>query len=460
MNRFFFYILFSLFITTVLNANNKTVYINTNKLKLIDFIKITSKAIDKTIILPQKKIKGDINLIQTGEVKTTDLYKILTLSLEQKGFETIEDGTVIKIVKKELVPKKISKKIQKKKANNVTSVFVLDNAKASNILKIIKPIIDEKEYSKKEKKPSITSDDESNSIVLIGQKDTVEYLKNIIKDLDKPRSQVYVHAKVIELSEYKTRDVGIKYGLDGAASGEYGLLSFAASLGGSSIAMNTASIGINIPDIKRGIALGASIKLLSSNGALDIVSEPSLLCINNKPSSIYIGQTKSIKTNSQVDSTGSVTSNTFNREDIGLKLSINPRILTNNKVVLDIQTLLEDVRTTTTNGQPDTSKKEIKTTAIVNSGESVIIGGLKKTIVDRTDESVPGLSDIPLIGGIFDNNTVVKDKINLVMVITPYIVPDSKDLAFITNELVKLQLLENRYTKDIEELYEKEKVTK
>lgn len=331
-------------------------------------------------------------------------------------------------------------------------VIYLKNAESKNVIKMLTGIITNKKYKDPNNKPYASSDDESNSIILMGQKEELGYFKELIKKLDIDRQQVYVQARIIEISENKTRDVGFRYGLSGSRTTSSGLLSFAASLTENAIIPSIPLISKegSIIDANRGVlAMGVSLNLLNQNGAAEIISEPSLLCINNKKSSIYIGQKFSIKTSSATKLDSTNTKDTFSREDVGLKLSIKPRISNGGKVLLEISTKIEDVsRSSGTNGQPDTSKKELETSAIVNDGESVILGGYIKATKSNTQDKVPFFGDIPIIGGLFRNNREVNDKINLVIIITPYIVPKAKDLTFVREKLAQLKLLEEKYTKD------------
>ena len=206
--------------------------------------------------------------------------------------------------------------------------------------------------------------------------------------------------------------------------------------------------GFNLSGISNALSLGVSINLLNQNGAADIISEPSLLCINNKASSIYVGQTISIKTGTTTSTAGTPT-NTYKREDVGLTLKVKPRISNGGKVLLDISTKLEDVgQTDASSGNANTSKKELETTAIVNNGESVILGGYIREKKEQTIDKVPFFGDIPILGTLFRNNREVNDKINLVIIITPYIIPKSKDLTFVRKQLAQLKVLEDKYTKD------------
>ena len=330
----------------------------------------------------------------------------------------------------------------------VVDVIYLKNAESKSIIKILNTIMAKKVYKDKNNRPFASVDDESNSIILMGPKKEISYFKELIKKLDIDRQQVYVKARIIEISTLGSREVGVKYGLiAGTSNAASGLLTMSANMGGNAVAIDTSAMGLAIPSLTEGLALGATINLLNQNGAADIVSEPSLLCINNKQSSIYVGETRSIKTGTTTTSGGNI-NDTYKREDIGLTLKVKPRISNGNKVLLDISTKLEDVGQTTTNGQPNTSKKDLQTTAIVNNGESIILGGYIKNKKEYTIDKVPFFGDIPLLGTLFRNNKKVNDKINLVIIITPYIVPKTKDLTYVRDQLAQLKLLEEKYTKD------------
>jgi len=338
------------------------------------------------------------------------------------------------------------------------AVIGLKNAESKNVIKIINGIIAQKVYKDKNDKPFASADEESNSIILMGPKDELDYFSILVGKLDVDKQQVYVKARIIEISETGTSNMGIQYGLEGLTSGGDGALTFAGNLGGSSVALSsTITEYVDIPDVTNGLILGASINLLKENYALDVVSEPSLLCINNKESSIYVGETRSISTGT-TSSTDGDSSSTYTREDIGLTLKVKPRISNGNKVTLEITATMEDVSETDVSTQPNTNKKEVVTTAIVTNGESVILGGLSKNKKESTENKVPFFGDLPLIGGLFRNNSELNDKINLVIIITPYIIPKSEDLTYVRDKLAELKLLEDKYTKDTKLRLEKLKL--
>ena len=330
-------------------------------------------------------------------------------------------------------------------------VFSLKNVDAVNVIKILDSIVGKKTYTDPNSKPLVSADEESNAIVVMGPSDELDYISKLVEELDKEKGQVYVQARIIEVNDELVDNIGVQYGIFGGTSGSNGLATFSSNLNGgdkSLITNVTNLIGLDIPNIKSGLALGASLNLLKQNGALDVVSEPSILAVNNKESSIYVGEKISIQTSSSVTDGGTERKN-YQREDVGLTLKVKPRISSESKVTLEISTLLEGIKTTqTASGNPDTLKKEIKTTAILNNGESVIIGGLIENKNESTIQKVPLLGEIPLVGSLFTNDSTTMKKNNLVVIITPYMIPKAKDITYVRNQLAELKGMEDKYLED------------
>jgi general secretion pathway protein D len=342
-------------------------------------------------------------------------------------------------------------------------VVYLKNAESKSVIKILNGVIGQKVYKDKKNKPFASTDDESNSIILMGPKDEIKYFAKLIKKLDVDRAQVYVQARIIEVNEGKIDNLGVQYGLSNLSIG--GLISMASKLQEKNENVNAvtgtttyvdAPFTLDAKTISNGLAMGATINLLKGNQAVDIVSEPSLLCINNKESSIYVGETKTYQTGSTT-TTGGNTNNAYKREDVGLTLKVKPRISNGEKVSLDISVVIEDAKETT-GTNPDTSKKDIKTTAIVNNGESIILGGYIKSTKDEIVDKVPLLGDVPVLGTLFRNTKEVNSRINLVMIITPYIIPTTSDISSIRTHLADLNVLEDKYAKDLALRLEKRKL--
>ena len=338
-------------------------------------------------------------------------------------------------------------------------IVSLKNADAKSLVKTLKSIISSKpepankKIKKDTKKPTFTADEETNSLIIYASNDEFSEIKTLINSMDRPREQVFVSAKIVEISDTLSSKIGAKYGILGGITNSSGLYSFSAALGSpdaSAIAFDPATIGLSLPTVTRGLALGASISLLSLSGPANLLSQPSLLCINNIESSIYVGKTESIVTQGTVgQSTTDITKNTYTRQDIGLTLKVKPRISNDNKVFLSVKIVLEDVVPGSIAGIPTTTKRDVETTAIVKNGESIIIGGLVKNKKGNNSSKVPILGDIPILGQAFKYNEDTNDKISLLVVLTPYIINKSNQLSSLREMLSKINTLEQKFIKNI-----------
>jgi general secretion pathway protein D len=247
----------------------------------------------------------------------------------------------------------------------------------------------------------------------------------------------------------------VQYGFSGGDVSASGLYAMSANFGSDSLTKaTTAAVTTALGDIGSGassaFALGATINFLQTNGAAKSISNPSILCVNNKESSIYVGKTISIATGSVSTATGIVgTTSSFKRQDVGLTLKIKPRVSSKDKVTLEVETILEnllDDGSKNATGQPVTSKEEVKTQAILRHGESIIIGGLVKTTERKSTNKVPLFGDIPLVGKyLFSSTSNTRAEDNLVVILTPYIIDKSEELSQLQRDLGALAKLQKEY---------------
>lgn len=339
------------------------------------------------------------------------------------------------------------------------TIIPLENSEATNVVTSLQQVLDKKQYAKPTDKPIVSVYDELNAIVVSGRESDIKDIKEMVATLDVEKPQVFVKARIIEINQNLADTIGVKYGLAGGAVTDAGLFTFAANLGGPAVAFDGGGLlNLSSSSFDAGIAFGATVDFLASNGAANTLSEPTLLCVNNQESSIYVGRTEPIVTSTQQGTdTTSLARNTYTREDIGLTLKVKPRLSQGNKVTLNSTAKLEDILNSSVPGLPSTTKREVVTTAIVSNGESVIIGGL---IYDKTREErqgIPGLRDIPLLGYLFDWKNKVHEEINLVIILTPFIVRHNEDMPKVRRMLQQLDEIQLKYKSLIEKKLEERK---
>jgi len=426
-----------------------------------------------------KKVIRDIDtnneaIVKIISIKNTDVKKLQTRLLDitktlfnpkvasQKVKIILDDNLngVIVVGNKDNV-KKVEELIKKldieSSGSTIVHIFELKNSDAKSVLTSLTEIISKQIFKDPSMKPNVSSNEEINSIIAIGEPIVIKGIKKIIDELDKEKYQVYVQARIIEINKNNAESLGVKYGFAGGDVSASGLYAMSANFGSNDltsaalVAVTDAlgSIG-GTTGVSSALALGATVDFLQENGASKSVSNPSILCVNNKESSIYVGKTISISTGTISNANlGSGLTSSYKREDVGLTLKIKPRVSSVDKVTLDVEAILENVTDDGSNnasGQPVTSKQEVKTQAILRHGESIIIGGLVK-MQDRTSVSkVPLLGDIPWIGEyLFSSTSTTNEQDNLVILLTPYVIDKSEKLSKLQKDLGLVAKIQKEY---------------
>lgn len=320
---------------------------------------------------------------------------------------------------------------------------------------------------KKTTKAMVVGDKERNALIVLATPTQIKNIRAVIGRIDVEKPQVYVKAKIIEVNVQKAKNVGLKYGFEGGKITTKGLFSMAGNLGSPSLMISntllsflsggsttTGSSPFSFSNsIKEMFALGIKLDLLQQNGAAHTLSEPSVLCTNNQQAEIYVGETRSILVSSTTDSSSAVgvVQNKYSREDIGISLKVKPRLSSNNKVNLKVEALLQDVvpGSSASTDRPTTTKRKVVTNAIINHGQTIILGGLMKSSGGKSVSRIPILGDIPVLGALFTSTSYSESRINVVIYITPYIVRNSRDLTRLREFLSQLNSIETKYSKYI-----------
>jgi len=371
-------------------------------------------------------------------------------------------------------------------------VLRLKNSNVEEMEKILSKLLSQmnsvatKRLRKGSKPPSkamVVSDVERNALILLATGEQMKNIRETVRKIDVPKAQVYVKAKIVEVDINMAKKVGFKYGFEAGAITSKGLYSAVGDLGASALQMSSELLGFlnqnasttrldkngnaitsnepafKISSLNKVFALGAQLDLLESNGAAQLLSQPSVLCTNNKESEIYVGQVRSILTQGQQSTLGSSNViNNYSREDIGLTLKVQPRLSSNNQVTLEIETTLEDIDPSSEqiSDRPTTTKRKVKTNAIVNDGETIILGGLIKKVGGKGKAKVPFFGKIPLIGDLlFTNHSDIARQQNVVIYLTPYIVRKSSDLQRLKAMLAELEEVQDRYNSLVHKKLEK-----
>ncbi len=496
-------------IKPLLHRSAKIISFKKNNLLAITDYPHTLKSIKKIIDNIENRHSKQSEIVQLQNARVKDIYpNILNMSkalfpqdiISEKVsvMQDVSSNTIILVGKRDNI-QKLERYIQQldiKGESNFQKMHVipLKNSNVEEMEKILSKIVPQMtgtsntptttpvgKGGKPLPKAVIASDVERNALIVLATEEQYQNIYNTVQQLDIEKSQVYIQAKIVEVNTNLAENVGLKYGFNGGAITSNGLFSIAANAGAAPLALSSSLLGFlnntttqfdnngnayttnnRAFEFSSGISkifsLGATLDLLKQNGAAQILSKPSVLATNNKESSIYVGRTQSILTQAQQSTQGSSTViNNYSREDIGITLKVKPRLSSNNKVSLDIETTIEDILpgSGTSADRPTTTKRSVKTSAIVNHAETIILGGLIKSSDGKSVSKVPILGDIPIIGRLFTSKGNSGSKVNVVIYITPYIIKKSSDLSTLRQHLDELESVQQQYNKIIFDQLEK-----
>ena len=296
---------------------------------------------------------------------------------------------------------------------------------------------------------SITADKATNTLVINAGKSEYEKIKSLLQQLDTKRRQVLVEAMLLEVRVDDQASYGFDWlssggGADGGvvAKSDFGssgnnlatLFSNPTSISNFSVA--AASKGsLSLPG---GITIPTQSVLLTAaqgNSNINVLSAPNILTTDNEQAEIVVGQNVPFLA-SRSTSTQNL-DNTFNqidRQDVGITLRLTPQISSQSFVNLKLFTEVSAIVPGASDLGPTTSVRTSETNVIAKDGQMIVIGGLMSDSKTDSDNGVPFLKDIPVLGWAFKNTSAQNQKTNLLIFITPRIVQDQYDLRDIAHD--------------------------
>ncbi|CAM5487308.1 type II secretion system protein GspD [Rhodanobacter lindaniclasticus] len=176
---------------------------------------------------------------------------------------------------------------------------------------------------------------------------------------------------------------------------------------------------------------------METSGNTKTLSAPSMVVMNNQVGSIQVGDR--IPINQTTVNTGICARTSYNSVDYlntGVILNVRPRINPGGLVYMDVsQQVSQPNRSVqSVNGNPAISQRALSTQVAVQSGQTVLLGGLIQQDEGVTDTGIPGLNRIPLIGRLFGSTNRNRDRTELIVLITPRIIRNSQEAKQVTDE--------------------------
>jgi type IV pilus assembly protein PilQ len=288
------------------------------------------------------------------------------------------------------------------------------------------------------------SDNRTSSLILTDTADVLERVERLVKELDIPPAQVMIEGKVVEATESFSRTLGVNWGFGGApaeisSSGGFNgsPLRLNSNWSSTSISSSTAAAANGVLELNVGRFdflgdLNATLSLAQADSLVKIVSSPRIVTMNKEKAEIS-QKGEVITINKTVDQNGQPQSNAT-RTPVELKLAVNPQITNEGSVLLDIDVLRQfagPIADSDTKARPVESRSA-KTKVLVPNGQTAVIGGIYQSTDSTTENGVPGLKDIPILGWLFKSKADERTKTELIIFLTPRIL-NAKDQSVTTN---------------------------
>ena len=351
-------------------------------------------------------------------------------------------------------------------------VYELLNARAENVAEAVNQMIggvrprDDQaggatgEIQPFEKTVQVTSYEQTNALLVVASPEDYRKIQAIIALLDVPRRQVHVEAIIMDVAI--NDDWRLSVEAAALSENDFFALSNVARIAqtiaqgplaltgaGGTIGFLDGTTEVNLPD--GSVAEVANVPLLldmlETITDTDILSQPSQTMLDNEPSSIIVGQEVPFVTgtSTSLSQAADVNRSVFSqiqREEVGIKLDVTPQISEGDYVNLDLvvevsQTIASDIGADVNTLGPTLQLSKVQTVVSIRDGSTGIIGGLISEGTDRRVSQTPVLGDLPLLGWLFRSKNTGRQKRNLVVMVSPYIVKDSTDLTRFTQDRIR-----------------------
>ena len=288
---------------------------------------------------------------------------------------------------------------------------------------------------------TIQADEGTNALVIGGPPKIIAAVLHVVSKLDVPRPQVLIEAIIADISDSQMADIntsltGQRDGL-AAEGGDVPVINSDTARGlAADWASRGAIVGQLVADSKYSLRFMISAIREDSNS--NILSTPSILTMNNEEALIDVSDGRYVQTGST--SGNNSTTAAFRKEDFGTRLKVTPQITEGNAVRLDIEQETEDITSeasetaaaNTSAAYPQTTKRLLNTSVLVNDGDILVLGGLIQNTRSEKETRVPLLSKIPVLGHLFKDRESDNESQTLMIFIRPTILrtpEDSRDFS-------------------------------
>ena len=305
------------------------------------------------------------------------------------------------------------------------------------------------------------ADKDNNTIIIVATPGEYSVIESALRRLDVPARQVVIEMTIAEVTLTDTIEYGVEWLFRGAAPGGRGsgglvnnpvlgtippgITNPPASSTGISSAISGFTYLVSSSKFPGGVA--AALRLLDTYGNTKVIANPHVAALDNQKATIKVGNRIPINQESIVGTTTNVVTTTASYIDTGVLIQVTPHINAGGLVTLDVQAEVSNAGTPAiVGGAPPINTRSVQTFIAVATGETMVMGGLITDDNGTTSSGLPLLSRIPIIGGIFGEQALKKNRSELVLFVTPRVVDHEYDARYIVDDLRRrMERLDNAF---------------
>jgi general secretion pathway protein D len=295
----------------------------------------------------------------------------------------------------------------------VIQTFFLSNAEVKDIITILRSLVDSKK---------VAVNEQLNAVILRDTADKVKIAERIIQSNDKAKAEVVVDVELIQIDSGTLRDLGLSLSQQS--------IGVRLDLGGEDIPLRVSDLGdltqnnwvLSIPNF--------TYNLVKNSSSAQLLAKPRLRITEGEQARLVIGDRVPIPvtTFNTANTVGGnvVPITSFQYQEVGITIEVEPRVHHNKEITLKVRVEVSQISRMVANPggppQPVIGTRTIDTTIRLKDGETNLLAGLIRSDESQTDDGIPGISDIPLVGRLFSNKRRENQNTDVLLTLTPHII--------------------------------------
>ncbi len=374
----------------------------------------------------------DLNLVASDTVQGSITLRLqnvpwdqaLDLVLKTKGLDKRQVGNVLLVAPADEIAARERQELESQKQISELAplrreLIQVNYANAANIAQLFASVTSTDVESQR---GSLTVDERTNSIIALETQDKLDELRRIVTQLDIPVRQVMIEARIVEANVGFDKALGVNWSGDlslGEKWRTYGDNGQASTVSTPFVDMGVigATSGIGIGFMTDNTILDLQLSAMENTGNGEIISQPKVVTSDKETAKILKGS----EIPYQEASSSGATTTAF--AEAVLSLEVTPQITPDNQVIMEvIVTKDEPDFTNQVNGVPTIRKNEVDAKILVADGETIVIGGVFSSDTQTSQEKVPFLGDLPVLGQAFRRDVTAESKSELLIFLTPRII--------------------------------------